>query len=212
MRIFLSRGKDAIGRGEIGEIGNIDRTVGAEFCCCDIAGIPPFGDFGHVERRVLPRRPIQGYAIRQSQLLLLPLERHRPGLRLTLKQDHPQHGRDAFRHFDSQKMRIGAGLCVVTAIRIAAISLYRGKCTGRCEYLAFRKLLFEVSAGFKAHQQCLQFHPRHRSDDGLAEELLPPAFGLLVPRDQIRVPQLAVITEVQNLIANPAVKHHRRIA
>ena len=78
-----------MGKREIDEIGNIDRTVGAEFCCRDIADIPPFGDFGHVERRVLPRRSFQGRAIRQFQLLLLPQERHRPGLRFILKQDHP---------------------------------------------------------------------------------------------------------------------------
>jgi hypothetical protein len=66
--------------------------------------------------------------------------------------------------------------------------------------------------GFDAHRQKLELSSKQRADDAVAAELLPPALGLAVVHDEIRIAQLPGGAEAQNAAAQAPIEDDRGIA
>jgi hypothetical protein len=70
----------------------------------------------------------------------------------------------------------------------------------------------EAFESLNAHRQHRQLPADQFADDGGAEILLPPALGLPVVHDEVRVAQLARGAEIENQAIDPAIESDRRVA
>lgn len=78
----------------------------------------------------------------------------------------------------------------------------------RLQNLTGRGTGAEISKGFKPRGDHFQALTGQFTDDGCSQELLPPAFGLPVIHNQIRIPELAGCAEIQHLATQRAVEHN----
>ncbi len=99
---------------------------------------------------------------------------------------------------------------VIADIRIATV-VARVR-VARDEHLALGEAVPKAIKRLQPRWNEPQVPPGHGTDEGLAGELLPPAFRLPVVHNEIRVPKLSGRSEIENAAIDHPLEHQRRVA
>lgn len=183
-------------------VGDIGRFLCASALHNDVSNISPLRDCCRIESGILSGNPTQGdITDNDSQFLAQEGETDGNGSSLRLENHNPGHWLDAFRHFTAVEEWTRR---VIGRIGIAAIISQFGV-IGH-QHFAVRESRFEPLERLKAGRDGLQRMPDIGTDNGLARELLPPAFRLPVIHDHIGVAKLPVVPKSCSLPANCRLK------
>ena len=109
-------------------------------------------------------------------------------------------------------MRVRTRLRVVAAIKVAAIGFHGGEPSVWRQNFTCGEAFLVVRSGLEPRRQRFQFRFGHRTDDCLAEKLLPPALRPSIPYNNVRVSQFARCAEIENFVADAAGEHHGSVA